>query len=86
MGKHVTLSICDYNRRKLCDLYDSMLGNVQGQAYDIVYTNELNGWQEISFTLPYWARTAGGDRNHRWGYVKNERLLRYTEDEKTEWF
>lgn len=77
MGKHVALSICDYNRKKLCDLYDSSVASVQGQAFDIVHTSELKGWKEVSFVLPYWARTPKGgkaaQKNFRWDYVKNER-------------
>lgn len=82
MGKHTTLSVCDYNRRKLCDLYDSQV-DAQGQAYGITYTKELNGWKEIQFTLPL---DIDGVKNFRWNSTRNERQLRYTEGDTTEWF
>jgi hypothetical protein len=67
--KHTTICICDYNRTKLCDLYDSSI-NAVGQAYEPVYTKEINGWKTLSFVLPY---MADGKKNFRWDYVKNER-------------
>jgi hypothetical protein len=67
---------------KLCDLYDSEAKSL-GQAYDICYTNEINGWQEISFVLPYYV---DGQKNWRWDFIKNERLIRYKDGRRTEWF
>lgn len=69
-------------RRKLCDLYDSA-SNPEGQATDITVAQELNGWKEISFTLP---RLVNGEVNHRWDYIKSEYLLRYTKGDFVDWF
>nr|DAZ07011.1 MAG TPA: hypothetical protein [Caudoviricetes sp.] len=39
------MSICDMNRVKLCELYDSEL-KPEGQAYDVRLTTEITGWKE----------------------------------------
>lgn len=70
--KRVSLAVFDYGRKKVCDLYDSAT-QAQGQAYDITFTEELNGWKEVNFTLP---RTVNGEKNFRWDYIKNEYKLR----------
>lgn len=70
------------NRVKLCDLYDSE-ANPAGQATDIKITRELNGWKEISFTLP---RTLNGELNHRWDFIRSELLLRYTNGDAVDWY
>lgn len=37
-----TMAICDMNRVKLCELYDSEL-MPEGQAYDVSLTTEMSG-------------------------------------------
>lgn len=37
--KHISLGVFDYQRNKLCDLYDSF-SHVQGEAYNISFTEE----------------------------------------------
>ena len=80
--KHVSLSVFDYNQNKLCDLYDSY-AQAKGQAYDIVLTQELSGWQEVSFTLPFVVDEAD---NFRWDYIKNEYKLRLRIGSDEDWF
>lgn len=82
MKKHISVSVCDYDRMKLCDLCDSTT-NAPGQAGNVVYTKEINGWKTLSFDMP---RIADGEKNFRWDYIKNECLIRYVEDDLTEWF
>ena len=72
----------DYNRKKVCDLYDSST-NALGQAYGITYSEELNGWKEVSFTLPL---MVNGEKNFRWNYIRNEYKLRLTIGQSTDWF
>ena len=72
----------DYNRIKVCDLYDSST-NALGQAYGITYSEELNGWKEVSFTLPL---MVNGEKNFRWNYIRNEYKLRLTIGQSTDWF
>lgn len=55
----------------------------QGQAYDIVRTTELNGWKEITFTLPYMVDKKS---NFRWKYIRNEYRLRVIEDDDEDWY
>nr|DAZ51185.1 MAG TPA: hypothetical protein [Caudoviricetes sp.] len=42
---HKSLAICDYNRKKICDLYDSNVQNA-GQAFDIQKTISISGEQK----------------------------------------
>ena len=69
---YVTLDIFDYNRKKLCPLYDSKAQS-KGQAYDIVYTNNISGLKSVTFNLPF---LLDKKRNFRWNYIKSEYLLR----------
>lgn len=75
--ERVSLSIYDYSHKKLCDLYDSSV-QAEGQAYDIEYREELNGWKEISFSLPR--------SSFRWNYIKSEYLLRLKIGSAVDWF
>lgn len=69
---HVTLDIFDYNRKKLCTLYDSKTES-RGQAYDIIYTNNISGLKTVSFNLPF---LFNKKRNFRWNFIKSEYLMR----------
>lgn len=42
MEKHISLDLFNYGRKKLCNLYDSQL-NAKGQAYNIIYTDSIQG-------------------------------------------
>ena len=52
MGKHETLGVYDYDREKICDLYDSRTELI-GQAYDIKVSKDINGQNTLEFSLPY---------------------------------
>lgn len=52
MNRHETIGIFDYDRNKICDIYDSQIDLV-GQAYDISVVKEWNGTHSLSFKLPY---------------------------------
>lgn len=82
MKEHVTQGLYDHDRVKICELFDSEAQSI-GQAYDLCYVNEINGWQEVSFVLPYYV---DGVKNWRWDLIKNERQIRYKDSKKTEWF
>lgn len=83
MSKHETLSIHDYSRNKICDLYDSSVELI-GQAYDIEITKEFDGTKALSFRIPYIIH--GNINNFRWEYMKSDYLIRYTCDNKNTWF
>ena len=51
MNKHESISVYDYDRIKLCDLYDSN-NDLIGQAYDINVTQNIDGTHAIEFKLP----------------------------------
>lgn len=63
-------------------MYDSGIG-ADGQAYNIVYTQELNGWQELLFSLPF---VVDKKHNFRWDFIRSEYLIRLDIGELTEWF
>ena len=69
---HVSLDVFDFNRKKLCNLYDSST-KAKGQAYNIVYTNPLTGIKTVTFNIPF---VLDQKRNFRWNYIKSEYLLR----------
>ena len=39
------IDICDYEKSKVCPLYDNS-ADVIGQAFDVYVTTERNGWKE----------------------------------------
>ena len=77
---HVSIGIYDYSNNKLCDLYDSSI-QASGQAYNIVYETELNGWQQLTFNLPF---VVDKQHNFRWDYIKSEYLVRMSIGSLTE--
>ena len=82
----VTLAIYDYSNNKVMDLYATNSG-IQGQAYDVVYSEEINGWKEISFRIATMIEEDGKQvKNFRIEYVKNEYLVKYTDGDKEDWF
>ena len=79
---HVAIDVFDYSDKKLCNIYDNAL-NAEGQAFDIIYENEISGSQTLSFVLPY---VIDGRKNFRWDYIRAEFLVRLTVGDKKEWF
>lgn len=79
---HVSLDIFNYQREKVCNLYDSAI-RAKGQAYEIILTTEATGWKEIEFRLPF---QVDKEYNHRWDSVKSEYLLRVSLGNKFDWF
>ena len=49
---HYNVSVYDYKRNKLCDLYDSQ-NHLDGQAYDIKHTEPIDGIDTLDFVIPY---------------------------------
>lgn len=84
--RKLSLSICDYQRKVVCPLYDSQ-ADVSGQATDIYVTTERNGWKELSFSLPSTCQTeAGIEENFRLNYLKADYLIRLIDEEGTDWY
>ena len=82
MNRVTSIGIYDYERKKLCDLYDSN-GNISGQAYNISWEKNMDGIPTLSFTIPY---KVDGEKNFRWQYLRSEYLIRMVRGSKTEWF
>ena len=62
MGKIANISIFDYDREKICDLYDSQ-NDMPGSAYNIDFVKNYNGVHTLSFSLPY---KVENEINFRW--------------------
>ena len=80
--KHVSIDVFNAKREKLCNLYDSSI-NAKGQAHSIVYRKEIGGLKSLSFTLP---RIEDNKRNYRWGFIRNEYLVRLAYGRTKDWF
>lgn len=83
----LSLTICDYQKRAVCPLYDSN-ANISGQATDVCITTERNGWKELSFTIPSTYQTAEGliEDNFRLEYLKADYLIRAIDDTEIDWY
>lgn len=80
---HRSISVYDYSRKKVCDLYDSYSA-ARGQAYNIAETEEIKeGWKELTFELPF---SVDQKNNFRWNYIKNDYLIRYENGDTIDWF
>lgn len=79
MAKHYTLSVYNLSGERLCTLYDSDVEQ-DGTAYDIEISKELNGWKEVSFSLP--KQLNNGEKNYRIDFIRNEHLLYLYEDDE----
>ncbi len=71
----VLLSVFDYNRNKLMDIYTSET-SIEGQAENVLWTSEINGWKELTFKIPKKVIDDSGRLidNFRTEYIKNEYL------------
>lgn len=68
-----SMGVYDYNRNKLCELYDSQ-NNIRGQAYGITFTESMaDGVKTLDFSIPY---MVDEQENFRWQYLKSEYLIK----------
>lgn len=51
MEHYYSLGIYDYNREKICDLYDSQVELI-GQAYQIIHSENIDGYRTLEFDIP----------------------------------
>lgn len=77
-----SLGIYDYDKQKICDLYDSQ-SSVAGQAYDVKFTKNYNGIHSLSFKIPF---MVDNEQNFRWRYLQSDYLIRLYLNGKIEWF
>jgi hypothetical protein len=70
------------NRQKLCALYDSS-APATGDVYNIVVATQMNGWKELSFTLPY---HVDGAINWREPFICAEYLVKFASGDQTDWY
>lgn len=82
MGKIANISVFDYDREKICDLYDSQ-NDMPGSAYNIDFVKNYNGVHTLSFSLPY---KVGNEINFRWQYMQSDYMIRLHYNGKNEWF
>ena len=78
-----SISVFDFKKNKLCDLYDSQ-NDLAGQVYGAEWTRNIkDGLQTLSFSVPY---KVNNEKNFRWPYIKSEYLVRLIYNGQTEWF
>lgn len=84
--RNLVMDIFDYNKRRICNLYDSSF-NVSGQATNVFVTEDRNGWKELNFMLPSVCMTENGEEdNYRLSYLKADYLIRMIDDKGIDWF
>jgi len=84
--RKLTLAICDYNDKVVCDLYDNRT-DVSGQAYDVHRISERNGWKELSFSVPSVMHgDSGEEENYRLRYLIADYKIRFEDDYETDWY
>lgn len=82
-GNKVSLDVYNIGRqKKVCTLYDSD-GDQIGAAHTIKRVTEMNGWKEITFTLPV---RINGEINWRMPFITNEYELRVKDGDETDWY
>lgn len=82
-GNHVSLDIYNIGRgQKVCSLYDSNVEQ-EGSAHDVQRIQEMNGWKELSFTLPM---KVNGEENWRAQYITPEYEIRVIDGDETDWY
>lgn len=82
-GNKILLDVYTIGKRnKVCNLYDSD-GQQFGSAYNIKRTREMNGWKELSFTLPV---TIDKKINWRAQFMTNEYELRVIDGGEVDWY
>lgn len=80
------LSIFDYSKHVVCDLYDNNT-DISGQAFDVNITKERNGWKELAFDIPSTCTTdEGEEENYRLKYLIAEYIIRSIDDKGEDWF
>ena len=81
-SKQISLDVFDYDRKKLCNLFTSGT-QAKGQANNIIYQNQINGFKSLTMNLPY---MLDKKKNFRWDFIKNEYLVRMKIGNFTDWF
>ena len=84
--KKLYITIFDYNKRAVCDLYDNQ-ADISGQAVNVHITTERNGWKELSFDIPSTCMTENGEEeNYRLKYLVAEYRIRVVEAGEIDWY
>ena len=82
-GNYISLNVYTNNRRKkVCCLYDSEVQQ-PGAVYNIKRKIEMNGWKELSFTIPI---NINGEKNWRIQFITNEYEVCVMDGDEKDWF
>lgn len=85
-SRSLCLDICDYENRKVCNLYDNT-SDVSGQAKDVYVKTERNGWKELSFSIPSTCITdEGEEENFRIQYLIADYKIKLQTENETDWY
>lgn len=89
--RSISLDVCDYTNKPLCNLYDSA-ADISGQAADVYVHKERNGFKELRFTLPsVCIGEEGEEPNYRFTFLKSDFRIKFqskSDDNniETDWF
>ena len=85
-SRSLCLDICDYEDRKVCNLYDNT-ADVSGQATDVYVKTERNGWKELSFRIPSTCITEEGEEeNYRLQFLIADYKIRLQTENELDWY
>ena len=69
MARSISIDVCDYTDKPLCNLYNSA-NQISGQAVNVITHTERNGFKEISFEIPSVCEGENGpEENYRLKYL-----------------
>ena len=83
MEKKYVISLYDMNQVRQCVIFDSTVQQ-EGEAFDISIKNEMSGWKEMSFSIPYYMND--GSENPRVQYIHPEYLIKVNINNDEDWF
>ena len=91
-SRSLCLDVCDYENNVVCNIYDST-ADISGQATDVFFKTERNGWKELTFKLPTTCLTADGEeRNFRLDSliadyrIRTQTQTTNSEEIETDWY
>lgn len=76
------MTLCDYNKKVVSDLYDSTVQYVGG-AQNVIDSKESNGWKTLQFTIP---DNIDGEPNWRIQGLHGQMLIRTEDEDGIDWY
>ena len=85
--RSISLDVCDYTDKALCNLFNSA-NDLDGGAHDVIVHTERNGYKELRFSMPSVLQT--GEPNWRMGYLISDYRIKLQimrpDEVEVDWF